>query len=629
MSASDLCTNFITKKENSKVSKDKNILEFATAEWGLGLGTVDGVPPLYPAQRFILKCYYGIELDNGSNRDIIINDHFNEIERYRFNEVEYVKYLYNEGRINVPEVVRSYPNLILCLGRRAGKSLLTSCIIAYETYKLLSKYQPQEYFGIMPEDDIRLTCVSTSKETASELFNRVTGHLDRSEFFRRFRLPGTKQSMYLQTQRDIDKYGRNHRATVSIHVAPCSAKGLRGHNNIAVALDEMAHFFEDEKSKGLITGGDKNDRSIYNAVTPSIARFKSKEDNVFHGKIICISSPSIKSGKFYEEYERAFRSDNNDLLMVQAPTWEIDPNLSTDYLKNKFSENPIVFASEHGAIFDDRLKGWIEDPEVVRQCIVPGLRLKDRTSDRTPHFAGIDIGLKKDGSAICITHHVQELLNGAPETLIEVDFYQVRYAELENKSHFTPDELADWIASFTNKFYIVRGMMDQYYGMAIIPLLASKGLKQYEFRTSTDNTNSLLYQNLNMNFLSKALRLPEGLKTGDIIQQDSELVAEILSLQAMHKAKYIIDVSAPERDGAHDDLSEAFARSVLLATEYKAKGYVGMRAAPLGSEQAHRFKVSRAKEAMRISLNRPTRGGMTGRSMFSNSVYGSSSRRGF
>jgi hypothetical protein len=396
-----------------------------------------------------------------------------------------------------------------------------------------------------------------------------------------------------------------------------------------VALDEMAHFFEDEKSKGLIAGGNQSDRSIYNAVTPSIARFKGKDDGIFCGKIICISSPGTKSGKFFEEYERSFRDENNDLLMIQAPTWEIDPNLSTEYLKNKYAENPIVFASEHGAIFDDRLKGWIEDPEVVRQCVVPGLKLKDRTSDKTPHFAGVDIGIKNDGTAICITHHVQELMNGVKETLIEVDYYSVRYAELENKPHFVPEELADLIAYFSNKFHIIRGIMDQYYGYSIIPLLARKGLKQYEVRSSTDSSNSQLYNILYTNFLSKILRLPEGAKTGDLIQQDSELVEELLSLQAQHKAKYIIDVAAPDRDGAHDDLSEAFARSVLLATEYKAKGYVGIRSAPMGQEQARSFRVSRTKEMMKISLNRPTRGAMTGRSMFSQSVYGPSTRRGF
>lgn len=625
MTISNLCTNFIKNKQSSKVVGEKNILEFCSAEWGLGLGTVQGTPDLYPAQKFILKCYYGLELDD-NNRNIIINDQFNENEKYRFNEKEYASYLFDEGRININEIVRPYNNIVLVAGRRGGKTLITSCIIAYETYKLLLKFSPQEYFGIMPEDDIRLTCISTSKETASELFNKVTGHLDRSEFFRRYRLMGTKSSMYLQTQRDIEKYGRNNRATISIHVAPCSAKGVRGHGSIVIGLDEMAHFFEDEKSKGLVTGSDKNDRSIYNAITPSVAKFKSI-DGMFCGKIICISSPSVKSGKFYEEYERSFKKDS-DLLMIQTSSWELAPNLSSEYLRGKFSENPIVFRCEHGAIFDDRLKGWIEDTEVVRQNIVPGLRYKDRSSERVPHFMGIDIGLKTDGTAIVICHHIQEIMQGMRQTLIELDVADVRYASLENKSHFLPDELADWIAGFTKKFYIIKGLMDQWYGMSIVPLLVSKGLKQFEYREFNENTNSMIFQNLLTHFISQTIRLPDEdrVKVGRKNDNDTELVSEVLSLQAHQKSKYIISVAAPERDGAHDDLSSALSRAVLLASDYKGKGY-GMNFSQVSSSQGKMFKAARYKEFARMSLNRPTRGTMSARQMFSRAVYSQTMRQ--
>ena len=428
-----------------------------------------------------------------------------------------------------------------------------------------------------------------------------------------------------KTQRDVEKYGRNNRATVSIHIAPCSAKGLRGHNNITVCLDEMAHFFEDEKSKGLITGSDHNDRSIYNAVTPSVARFKGAKDKKFYGKIICISSPSVKSGKFYEEYERSFKKDVNDLLMMQLPSWEMYPELSTEYLKGKFNENPMVFRAEHGAMFDDRLKGWIEDPSDVRQNIVPGLKYKDRTSERVPHFMGIDIGLKGDGTAICICHHVQEIIQGVREVMIEIDDAQVRYAEQENKAHFVPDELADWIASFCPKFYIIKGMLDQWYGMSIVPILQGKGLKQFEFRQFNENLNSTIYQNLLTHFLSRTLRMPELDRVQGKSDSDTALVAEILSLQSYQKSKYIIDVHAPDRAGAHDDLSDALSRAVLLASEYKSKGY-GLSLGSAATGQGRVLRMSRSKELMRMNLNRPVRGGMTGRDMFSRAVQSSLTR---
>ena len=76
--------------------------------------------------------------------------------------------------------------------------------------------------------------------------------------------------------------------------------------------------------------------------------------------------------------------------------------------------------------------------------------------------------------------------------------------------------------------------------------------------------------------LDASLRIPEdeehiveGKKTKDL-----PLVTEMLRLQADMQSKYMISVQAPEIKGLHDDLSDAFARAVFLATEFLAKGGV-------------------------------------------------------
>lgn len=613
MSIAEICAN-LTSEEGVDTSKilHKDAMEFITAPWGLGMGTVSGVPSLYPAQRFIIKMYYGLELDDGSNRDIIIKDQFNEEEIYRFNESEYRDFLFSEGRTNKDSDGAWLTDLTLVMGRRAGKTLLTSCIISYEIYKLLSYYCPQEYYGIVPESEIRVTCVATSKETAGELFNAITGNIERSEFFRKFRGRPTKQSMSLRTQRDLDKYGENGRATLSVHVAPCSAKGLRGHNNIIVALDEMAFFFEDERREGRDSTSDRNDRAIYKAVTPSVAKFQGK-DGKPHGKIICISSPNTKSGKFYELYESSFQEETKNQLMLQAPTWELDSNLSSEFLHNEYNSSRTNFYVEYGAQFSDRVKAWIEDPTIVRQNIVPGLAYIKRSSNRIPHFMGIDIGLKEDGTSVCICHHEEEIISGVRENLIQIDDCQVRFAHDEGKNHFTPQELADWLHSFTNNFFIVKALMDQYYGMGIIPLLEDKGLRQFEYRIFTETLNSQIYQNLLTQLISSNIRLPEEERVVDgKIEKDSALVQELLTLQSYQKSKYIVRVEAPDRKNAHDDRSDAFSRAVLLATEYKSRGG-GAKISATRSARAHGHALMHSIEKRKIDLNRPTRGRMPSR----------------
>ena len=569
MSLSELCTNYIGSTK-LKDETERNIIEFAEAPWGLGLGTVEGMPPLFPLQKFIFKCYYNIPL-SGGERKIIIKDKFAEKDRYRFNELEYHHFLYEEGRINVKEITGepedTRPNLVLVIGRRGLKTSSIAVLVAFETYKLLKKVSPQEYYNIMPDDEIRVSCIATNQEQASELFRRIGGHLERSEYFKKYREKPTLTYMKLSTQRDIEAYGHGNRSSLRIVASPCTGRGLRSHNNIIAVLDEMAHFFEAE------TAGDKSDRAIYEAVTPSVARFNSPEGEL-HGRVICISSPNDRSGKFFELYQRSMEEDCEDLLMIQAPSWEVDYTLSSKYLRSKYIENPVSYMSEFGAVFSDRVSAWIENEQMLRINIIPGLKMKKMSYERTPHFMGIDVGLKNDGTAIAICHIVKEEIDGLQRELIELDHIAVRYAKDEDKEYFHPEEMADWIASYADKFYIVKGIMDQYYGMSIIPMLHDKGFKQIQAVHVSREYSSRIYQNLMSRMLDASLRIPEGEER--IVDgkktKDLTLVTEMLRLRAISHSKYLITVKAPDVKGLHDDESDAYSRAVFLASEYLASG---------------------------------------------------------
>lgn len=569
MSLSELCTNYIGSTK-LKDETERNIIEFAEAPWGLGLGTIEGMPPLYPGQKFIFKCYYNIPLST-AERNIIIKDKFAEKILYRFNEMEYLHFLYNEGRINVKEITGesedTRPNLLLVIGRRGLKTSSIAVLVSFETYKLLKKVSPQEYYNIMPDDEIRVSCIATNQEQASELFRRIGGHLERSEYFKKYREKPTQTYMRLSTQRDIEQYGHGNRSSIRIVASPCTGRGLRSHNNIIAVMDEIGHFFEAE------TAGDKSDRAVYEAVTPSVARFSSPEGDL-HGRVICISSPNDRSGKFFELYQRSMESDCDDLLMIQAPSWEIDYNLSPKYLRSKYIENPVSYMSEFGAQFSDRVSAWIDNEQMLRINIIPGLRQKKMSYERTPHFMGIDVGLKNDGTAIAICHIVREEMDGIQRDLIELDSITVRYAKDEGKEYFHPEEMAEWIASYADKFYIVKGIMDQYYGLAIVPVLQEKGFKQVQAIQVSRDFSSRVYQNLMSRMLDASLRIPEGEER--IVDgkktKDLTLVTEMLRLRAVSHSKYLITVKAPDVKNMHDDESDAYSRAVYLASEYLATG---------------------------------------------------------
>ena len=133
MSLSDLCGPYI-QTQSLRDEVEKNVIEFCEAPWGLGMGAGEGKPGLAPVQKFILKCYYNIPL-NSSDKAIIINDKFNEVERFRLTEIEYLKFLNDEGRINIKEVTGdpgyNRPNLILVIGRRGYKTSTISIIFTF------------------------------------------------------------------------------------------------------------------------------------------------------------------------------------------------------------------------------------------------------------------------------------------------------------------------------------------------------------------------------------------------------------------------------------------------------------------------------------------------------------------
>ena len=103
--------------------------------YGLGLN-------LYPAQSVILKAHYGLPLDNKQKFDI---KNWDGSIIGTFTEADLLKFWFDEGRANIREIEEGHEltTMILSLGRRSGKTTLSASIVAYETYKLIKKGDPQ------------------------------------------------------------------------------------------------------------------------------------------------------------------------------------------------------------------------------------------------------------------------------------------------------------------------------------------------------------------------------------------------------------------------------------------------------------------------------------------------------
>lgn len=576
-----------------------SILDYIEAPWGLNMR-------LYPAQRFIVKLYYNLPLDTelpeNPNHQIQVPDMFGERVLYTFTEEQYLHYLYNEGRCNVGTQDHDRRELVLAIGRRAGKTTLSGIFASYEVYRLLNLYNPQSYYGLPNGNRIQIISVATDKDQAGLLFNEVTSHLAKCQYFEPYVANNTLGWVNFRTPYDIEKFGPNIRqedgrfvsfngkATIRVTFKSCIAKGLRGAGNIVIILDEVAHF-QDK--------GGSSAQEIYDAVTPSAAAFSRKDPDTgrpfrnprtgktadVESRIILISSPLGKSGKFYEKFDLAMHGGegSENILAIQAPTWEINPTVPSSYYREKYHSDPVTFMTEHGAQFSDQARGWIERETDLMACVRPDLRPMVMSRPKMPHQMGIDVGLVGDGTSVAITYNEDRdiVLAYHEAWYAGVDWretnphlngqFSTDYAKnLRNVERLDFDEIAAWIAGLCKKFHITKGLFDRWNGIPLEQSLHKRGLKQFSAEFFTRDMTSKIYQAAKMFIYDGRLMLydypiPERAAEGGT--RHSPLIAELLTLQAKQVSKNIVLVEAPQKRGAHDDVSDALVRSVWLSIE--------------------------------------------------------------
>lgn len=597
-----------------------DIITFVQAPWGLNTR-------LYPVQRVILKAHYGIALDDnehglpldvpipddhplreeyGDRRGyykhrVVISDWHRQNYQY-MTEAGYLRYLYDNGRCNIREVVPGDERrkLVLSIGRRSGKTYISSCIAAYETYKLISKGDPHAYYAVSDSNVIQIISVATDKDQAKLLYREVLGHYSNCDFFGPYMANYTQSFATFQTPVDIERHGTakdNPKARFSVMATfkSCVAKGLRGSGNIVVILDEVAHFTD---------GGQSSADEVWQAINPSQAAFSPKDEygipvGAVEARSILISSPLGRQGFFFNRFQMGMEGDAT-MLCIQAPTWEVNPGIPADYFETEYKSDPPAFFTEFGAEFSDRTRGFLEGPELLA-CIDPKLRGVRRGAPRSPHYLGLDLGLVGDGTAVAIGH-VDQLDR---IVLDYIDVIQAGVGDFEGVDRLDFDTVADWIAGLSRKFYIAGGMFDQWSGIPLEQALMKRGLKQVRSEHLTKPKNSQIWKNFrDMLYDRRLVLFDHPIEPGE---EHCAYIKELLELQEEVQSKYVIKVAAPNAQGKHDDMSDALARMVWMATQNLGNPRVLTGTGPngrtrLGQESATHAAKKAIMHARRRSL---------------------------
>lgn len=427
-------------------------------------------------------------------------------------------------------------------------SSITAFIATYETYRLLRMGNPQGYFGFPKGQEIAVCTTASSETNAMTLFNLIKSYCLNCNFLKDKVVNRSREFFTLCTDSDAA-----NGADPSIFLLCGGAKStsIRGHNNIVVIIDEAAF---------LPVTGDGNGDELYSALTPSISTFTKRQDDGTlrgEGKIILLSSPYGKSGLFYKKFIESF-DFRDSMLMFNMYTSMVNPSVDSSILHDEKKRNPSMFECEYCAKFSDAVSAWVEE-SAISEVIDEKLPVNSRKG--TPgieYYMGIDYGGKTDGAAIAIVHK--------DDNKIVLDYADVYYGSQSDvwndelngiyrnanrmfagEEYVPLDGFSSEIKRLNEIYPSVYGWFDQFNGYGLFEALDKKGLHQFEIKSLTSSLNQQMYQMAKELIYSKLVRIPNH----------PVLVPEMTTLQEI-KTGAKTSVSAPQRRGFHDDITDAF-----------------------------------------------------------------------
>ena len=222
-----------------------------------------------------------------------------------------------------------YAIAVWALGRRSGKTLMAAIVATYAATMLADEYKRHLRLG----ERFYIISVANTIGQAKIALQGVKDLINGSPILKRLIVRETSDTLELSN-------GAVFKAL------PASSRSGRGMACPLLIMDELAHAVETES-------GNAAGSSLYQALSPSVAQFGKL------GKILLLSSPWIQSGIFWSLFKQASSGNFAHMQVVQLPTWEVNPTISSDFLEQERSRDPELFAVEYGASFSQSLSGFV------------------------------------------------------------------------------------------------------------------------------------------------------------------------------------------------------------------------------------------------------------------------------
>jgi hypothetical protein len=392
----------------------------------------------------------------------------------------------------------------LCIGRRGGKSFILAVVAVF-----LACFRDWRPF-LGPGEIATVMIIARDRRQARVIKRFITGLLKS--------IPMLAQVIEGETQETIAL-----RNSVSIEIHTASFRSTRGYTIVAALLDEIAYWEVDENSS-------EPDIEVINAIRPGQA-------TVPGAMLLCASSPHARKGALWIAYSKHFGKDNDEVLVWQATTRDMNASVSQSYIDMHVAEDPSRAAAEYGAVFRSDLEGYVQR-EVVEACVGDFYELPPVAGRSYYGFVDPAGGSGGDAFALAISHREGQ---SAVVDLVR-----------ERRPPFMPSQVIDELVPLLKSYHVAKVVGDKWAG-GFPPEAFQRGGIRSE---PSKQAKSDLYRD--------ALPL---LNSGRIVlPKNDRLFNQLVSLER-HVARGGHDVIDHPRD-QHDDLANAAMGAAVLAGSY-------------------------------------------------------------
>jgi hypothetical protein len=132
---------------------------------------------------------------------------------------------------------------------------------------------------------------------------------------------------------------------VEIIVATNSYRAVRGRTVLCAILDECA-FYRDEDFAS-------SDKELYAALAPGLATLPG-------AMLIGISTPHKRSGLLYEKWRDHYGQDDDDVLVIRAPSLVLNPTLDKAIIDDALARDPQLASAEWLAEWRSDISGFLD-----------------------------------------------------------------------------------------------------------------------------------------------------------------------------------------------------------------------------------------------------------------------------